>query len=156
MDFLLDPPVGVNGLSIGATANETAETLQAIGDVEVFRRTEDDTSGWVMSRASGLTLFAYLDTDRHLEAVEFASQPGIEDRVLYQGISLFDHPADDLVAQLRQATVVINSDEEPEYAFTAPNLLLAFWRSTVPEGADDPEGRFFEGVLLARPGYYDR
>jgi hypothetical protein len=51
---------------------------------------------------------------------------------------------------------VIDSDEEPGYSLTAPNLLLAFWRSAVPEGSYDPEGRYFEGVMLARPGYYDR
>jgi len=96
--------------------------------------TKDDTPGWVVARASGLALFAYLDTDRHLEAIEFGAQPGAEDRAIYQAISLFDQPADALVAQLRQATVVINSDEEPDYPFTAPNLLLAFWRSTLPEG----------------------
>jgi hypothetical protein len=31
---------------------------------------------------------------------------------------------------------------------------MAFWRPTVPESPDDPDGRFFESVLIAAPGYY--
>lgn len=154
VDFLLDPPVGVNGVVIGATSQQTATVLRRIGGVDTFRRTEADSPGWVATRASGLALFAYMDNEGNLEAVEFGSRPGTADRVLYQGISVFDQPADALIAYLRRATRVLDSDDEPGYLFTAPDLLLAFWRSAIPEDSEDPEGRFFESVLLARPGYY--
>jgi hypothetical protein len=33
---------------------------------------------------------------------------------------------------------------------------LALWRPVTPESPDDQEGRFFESVLIARPGYCDQ
>jgi hypothetical protein len=36
---------------------------------------------------------------------------------------------------------------------TAPRLLLAWWRSVVPE-SDDEDGWYFESVLVARPGFH--
>ncbi len=154
MDFLLDPPFGVNGVVLGARSEQTAAALREIGDVDTFRRTEADSPGWVATRDSGLALFAYIDAEGNLEAVEFGAEPGIADRVFYQGLSVFDHPADAVISRLRRETPVIDSREEPGHSFTAPNLLLAFWRSAVPDGPEDPEGRYFESVLLARPGYY--
>jgi hypothetical protein len=66
---------------------------------------------------------------------------------------VFTTPAADLVAELRRRTTV--REEEDGHSFTAPELLLAFWRPTTPETPDDEDGRFFESVLLARPGYDD-
>jgi len=37
---------------------------------------------------------------------------------------------------------------------TAPDLLLALWRAVVPEDDNDSDGRYFESVLAAMPGYY--
>lgn len=37
---------------------------------------------------------------------------------------------------------------------TAPDLRLALWRAVIPEGSADEDGRYFESVLVARPGYY--
>lgn len=76
------------------------------------------------------------------------------DAVTYDGLDVFTTPAAQLVSQLRRHTTILA--EEDAHAFTAPDLLLSFWRSTTPESPDDDEGRFFESVLLARPGYYDQ
>ena len=44
--------------------------------------------------------------------------------------------------------------DEDGRSVTAPDLLLALWRSVVPESDGDPDGRYFESVLMAGPGYY--
>ncbi len=63
-----------------------------------------------------------------------------------------DTPAVALVKSLREHTA-LDVDEDGHSA-TAPDLLLALWRSVVPEGDDDQDGRYFESVLIARPGYH--
>ena len=70
------------------------------------------------------------------------------------GLSVFVSfdAADAVVEALREHTTI--QVEEDGHSFTAPDLLLALWRSVVPEDDDDPEGRHFESVLVARPGYY--
>ena len=74
--------------------------------------------------------------------------------MVYRDISLFDEPVHEVLRRLRQTTEVVDSDDEPGYSFTAPSLLMALWRPTIPEAPDDPDGRYIESVLIARPGYY--
>jgi hypothetical protein len=58
----------------------------------------------------------------------------------------FTTPAEDLVAALRQRVTVVEDEDGSSYV--APDLLLSLWRP-------DAEDGHFEGVLVARPGYYD-
>ena len=53
---------------------------------------------------------------------------------------------------LREHAAIESAEEE--HSVTAPDLLLALRRSVVPENHDDPKCRYFESVLVARPGYY--
>jgi len=62
--------------------------------------------------------------------------------------------SDGRVATVAAPTDVVDSYDEPGYSFTAPSLLMALWRPTIPEAPGDPDGRYFEGVLIAPPGYY--
>lgn len=71
----------------------------------------------------------------------------------YDGLNIFQTPAAELVDALALKTEVL--EEENGHSFTAPNLLIALWRPTLPEGPDDDDGKYFEAVLIAKPGYYD-
>ena len=72
--------------------------------------------------------------------------------VLFRGVDIFGTPADTLVERLREVTSI--DVEEDGHSVTAPGLLLALWRSVVPDDDNDPDGRYFESVLIAKPGYY--
>jgi hypothetical protein len=54
---------------------------------------------------------------------------------------------------LRRTTTVLDKDDG--CSFTAPDLLLALWRPFAPYEPDDEDGRYFQSVLVAEPGYYD-
>jgi hypothetical protein len=86
-----------------------------------------------------------------VEAIELGWPQG-SDVVLFRGIDIFGTPADTLVERLREVTSI--EVEEGGHSATAPDLLLALWRSVVPESDNDPDGRYFESVLVLRPGYY--
>jgi hypothetical protein len=95
--------------------------------------------------------FRLLRCGRCGEAVEFG-RPRSRDVVTFGGIDIFGTPADALVMKLREITSV--DVDEDGHSATAPALLLWLWRSVVPENDDDQDGRYFDSVLVARPGYY--
>ena len=155
MIIMLHPPDVAGPLRIGATGQDAVDTLRQLGAPLVLCRSTGSRPGWGVHRPSGLFIGVYFDAHDHVEAIEFA-RPGDNagDAVTYNELDVFTTPAADLVTQLRRRTTV--HEEEDGHAFTAPDLLLALWRPTTPETPDDEDGRFFESVLLARPGYYDQ
>jgi hypothetical protein len=156
MIITLIPPDVAGPLRIGATGQDAVDTLRQLGVPLVLCRTADSRPGWGVHRPSGLFIGVYFDTHDHVEAIEFGRpRDNTGDAVTYNELDVFATPAVDLVMQLRHHTIV--HEEEDGHAFTAPDLLLALWRPTTPETPDDDEdGRYFESVMLARPGYYDQ
>jgi hypothetical protein len=149
--FELRPPRGAGPLRVGAAGHDTVEILKQLGVPQVLCRTSGSGPAWGVHRQSGLFICTYFDADDCLEAIEFGRPDSKDDAVTYDGHDVFTTPAADIVAQLRQVTTV--HEEENGHAFTAPCLLLSLWRPVTPDSPDDQEGRFFESVLVARPGY---
>jgi hypothetical protein len=155
MIIVLRPPGAAGALRVGASVRDTVDILRQLGDPQAFHKTPDSRPAWAVHRPSGLFVSAFFDVDGRVEAIEFGRPDDhTDDAVTYNGLDVFATPAADLVMQLRRHTTV--HEEENGHTFTAPRLLLAFWRPTTPEAPDDEDGRFFESVLLARPGYYDQ
>ncbi|MEV6270895.1 hypothetical protein AB0L64_27280 [Kribbella sp. NPDC051936] len=150
----LHPPRSVGPLELAATGHEIVATMRHFGGPEVLCRAAGDRAGWCVMHPSGLFLSAYFDADDRAEAIELGrpTDPGVT--VTYGGLDIFRTPATDLVEALRRTTRVL--EEENGHSYTAPDLLLALWRPTTPEGRDDAEGNYFESVLIAEPGYYDK
>jgi hypothetical protein len=150
--FELHPPEAAGPLLIGATGNHTVEVLGQLGAPHVLCKTGGGRPGWAVHRPSGLFISTYFDADDRLEAIEFGRPDGKDDAVTYDGRDVFTTPLADLVAHLRRHTTVYQT--ENGHAFTAPVLLLSFWRPTLPDSPDYKEGRFPESALVARPGYH--
>lgn len=153
MDVELRPPTGVVGILIGSTRADAHDQCSRLGSPADFRRGGEESPSLTVRRSSGLSLFVYFDTDDLVNAIEVGRPDGNEDAVLYKGLDVFNTSAEDLIERLTGDHVV--EVEEQGRAVTVPDLLLALWRPVLPEGPDDPEGRYFESVLLAKPGYYD-
>jgi hypothetical protein len=153
MIVTLRPPNAAGPLFIGATGQDTVDILRQLGDPQVLCRTPGSRPAWAVDRPSGLFIRVNFDAYDRVEAIELGRPHGTADAVSYNGLDVFTVPASDLITELRRRTTI--DEEENGHAFTAPALLLSFWRSTTPETPDDEDGRFFESVLLARPGYYD-
>lgn len=149
----LRPPEGVTGVALGATRVEAQEQCARLGDPEEFRRGGEGPVSLVVPRPSGLSLFVYFDGDDRVDAIEIGRPDGDEDSVHLGGLDVFTTPAEDLVEPLRGEHRV--DVEDGGRSIVLPDLLIALWRRFLPEGPTDPEGRFFESVLVAAPGYYD-
>ncbi|HEX6393441.1 MAG TPA: hypothetical protein VFZ97_08365 [Acidimicrobiales bacterium] len=153
MQFVLEPPNGVLDIRLGVTLSAVAEVLWRYGDIEEFQRTPEAPPGWV-ARGDGVTIFVYSDSAGMADAIEFARPTDpTTDQVTFGGVNLFAEPADTVVELLTRAGVRLHA-EEGGRAYTAPDLLISFWRDGGPEG---PDGLpvYWESVLVARPGYYD-
>ena len=153
MKLELLPPTGVAAVVIGSPREAARDQCARLGEPEEFRRGGEGTPSLVVRRSSGLALFVLFDSDDRVEAIEIGRPETDEDVVLHAGRDVFATPADELVEVLGQDNV-IEVDEQGR-AVTLPDLLVALWRPTVPEGPEDGEGRHFESVLVAKPGYYD-
>ncbi|MEV0129787.1 hypothetical protein AB0H83_15180 [Dactylosporangium sp. NPDC050688] len=154
MIIVLRPPDLAGPLRIGATGQDTVDTLRQLGTPLVLCRATGSRPGWGVDRPSGLFIGVYFDAHDRVEAIELG-RPGDNtgDAVTYNELDVFTTPAADLVTQLRRRTTV--HEEHDGHVFTAPDLLLTFRRPTTLETPDDEDGRFFASVLLARPGYHD-
>lgn len=155
MDFELEPPHGAGPFRIGDTAETATDAARHLGELVVLCRTADSRPGWAVRRPSGLSIFIYFDSTGRLDAVEFGADRATAERVTYGGVPIFDTHAEEVVRQLRRSTPVAESADEPGHSFTATELGLGLWRGTVPESPEDPDGQYFESVLVARPGYWD-
>ncbi len=151
MSIELQPPTEAAGIRIGATREEAHRQCLAHGEPTPFRRASEVNASLVVHRPSGLSIFVYFDVADGVEAIDFG-RPRSRDVVSFRGIDIFDTPADELLMKLGEHTS-IEVDEDGR-SLTAPDLLLALWRPVVPESDGDPDGRYFESVLMAGPGYY--
>ena len=152
MGIVLEPPNGAAGIHIGATRAEAEEQLGAHGDPRTFQRGDEANLSLTAHTASSLSVFVYFDDADVVDAIEFGRSDG-GDAVVFEDIDVFGIPADSVIEELARRTAV--EVEEDGCSVTAPDLLLALWRPMVHESAEDEDGRYFESVLVARPGYYN-
>jgi hypothetical protein len=153
MDIHLRPPTEAAGIRIGSTRAEARRHCLALGKPSEFRRSDEASPALVLERPSGLMIFVYFGREDSVEAIKFGRARSDEDVVSYRGFDIFGTPANELIQRLSEHDRTEVSDGGR--SVTAPELLLALWRAVVPEHPADDEGRYFESVLVARPGYYD-
>lgn len=152
MGIVLAPPTGAAGVCIGAGRAEAARQAAVHGDPETFRRGDETIASLIVRGTSGPTIFVYFDDSDVVNAVELA-RPDDGESVTFHDIDVFGTPADEIIQALVRHTEV--EVTEGGRSVTAPSLFLALWRATVPQSAEDEEGRYFESVLVASPGYND-
>ena len=99
---------------------------------------------------SELSISLDFDSRGVVRAVELFRPEG-DVQVVFQGISVFEEPADAVIARLGESHRLETEDEGLNV--TAPDVFLGFWRSGLPTGPDDESGRYFDSVLVAAPGY---
>jgi hypothetical protein len=152
MGIVLEPPTGAAGVLIGSTRAEATRQCAAFGDPQPFRRHDEANPSLSVRHPAELSVFVYFDDADVVNAVEL-SRPDHGEIVAFGDIDVFGAPAEDVVDRLRRITPIEVTDGGR--SATAAGLLLALWRPTLPESAEDDEGRHFQSVLVARPGYYD-
>lgn len=155
MDIILNPPVGVTQpdsaaqLLVGMPFDQAMQAARAIpGFIEPSG--SGGEQGFI-SYESEMSISIGVDRNQNVESIEIY-RPMSDFTVTYQGVNIFESAAEDVIQTLSARTVVEVEDDGLQA--TAPELLMAFSRDTLPDGPDDEDGRYFESVLIAAPGYY--
>lgn len=153
MNIHLRPPTEGAGIPLGSTRSDALRHCLEHGKPSEFRRNGETRASLVLKRASGLSIFVYFDPEDFVEAIEFGRPRSGEDVISYRDVDIFGTEADELIQRLSEYDRIEVSEQGR--SVTAPDVLLALWRPVLPEHPEDEDGRYFESVLIARPGYYD-
>lgn len=151
MELTVDPPRGVGPLLIGMPFEDAERTLRSLPGYVAPAPGESRNAGFAHYE-SEMSITVEADRSGAVKAVE-VYRPQRDDTLVYQGISLLSEPAIDVIRRL--AGVAEIDVEDDGLRVLAPDLLLSLWRATLPEGPHDEDGKYFESVLVAAPGYYD-
>jgi hypothetical protein len=151
MEFVLYPPHGVGPLRLGMTIDEARVALATLGPLASTAHGE-----LALNLPSGLGFslgFGVGPTKDRVNAIE-VYRPTDSDVVRFRDVDVFGLPATEVVGRLgRHVDLTANEDDD---GFTAREVYLALWRPfAADDDPDEPQGHFFQSVLLARPGYDD-
>ncbi|WP_421741015.1 hypothetical protein [Cellulomonas sp.] len=149
-EFVLNPPTSAGVIEIGMPIEDAERRLRL---VEGFVPPEPGTRrdrGFAYYE-SGFSITAAPDDSGRVSYVEFSKAFGVV-AVLYDGISIFDEPTEEIIRLLATRTRVTIED----FGFTvvAPDLLLSLGRNSLPSFVGDPGGGHFDSVLMSAPGLY--
>jgi hypothetical protein len=151
MEFVLDPPHGVDPLRLGMTTDEARAALERLG-----RPTPTAHGELALHLPSGLGFsvgFGVGPTGGRVNSIE-VWRPHERDVVLYRDVDVFGLPALEVVERLRAHVALVPNEDDD--GFTARELCLALWRPFAEDrDPDEEQGYHFQSALVARPGYYD-
>lgn len=149
MRLELDPPRGVGDVQIGMSVDAAERVLKELPGFVPPAPGERRNKGFA-HYSSELSISLDFDSLGVVRAVEvFRPERGVQ--VLFHGISVFEVPADDVIARLADSYRL--EIEDDGLNVTAPEVFIGFWRNVLPMGPDDENGRYFDSVLVAAPGY---
>lgn len=149
MQLDLLPPTSVGPVQIGAPLAEAESALASIDGYVAPDPLRPRRRGFA-TFASGLSIALHSDGVGNVKAIEVYRSD--DDTVRFDGIDLFRTPADEIIALLESRTPV--QLEEEGRTVIAPDLPMSLWRGTLPDFPGDEDGRYFESVLIASPGYF--
>jgi hypothetical protein len=142
--FDIVPHRGIGPITFGMTRDEVRDIL---GPPE---HTQDERD-WFL-KGFGVDF----DDTAVVEFIELANSP--EFVGLYRGKSLHEMDADDAVAFVALDSPFDQDLPDLGHSYVFPELQLSLWRPTVPapgQSPDDPDGRRFHAVGVARVGYFE-
>lgn len=151
VDLILDPPRGAGPIEIGMPFEQAEQALRAIAGFTPPKVGERVLPGFAHYE-SEMSIAVDQDRSGNVRSIE-VYRPGRDINVLYRDISIFGFTAADVIRRLSELARL--EIEDDGLRVLAPELLLSLWRDVLPEGPDDVNGKYFEAVLIATPGYYD-
>ena len=144
IEFAIEPLIGIGPIRLGSSR---AEVHAIFGDPV---KHPSDTREMYLDG-----FFVEYDETGRVEFIELARSD--QYRATFLGIALHDVPAEHAIALVSNLDPRNSDDPKPGHSYTFLRLQLSLWRGTVPElgqSADNPDGRYFEAVAVARVGYF--
>jgi hypothetical protein len=149
-DFTLQPLVGVGSVRFGMSRDEVRRVM--LEPVRSFRKTPKSRHETDAIFQNAFQIF-YGGDQPTVEFIELSG--GLAVRAFYRELDVFGTPADEVVAFISRDAAFDAKEREIPYSYIFPGLQLSLWRPTIPESADDTDGRYFSTVGIGQRGYYD-
>ncbi|MCX5093836.1 hypothetical protein OOK36_34120 [Streptomyces sp. NBC_00365] len=151
MDLIIDPPRAAGPVEIGMPIGAAEQALRSISGFLPPTPGERRAPGFA-HYTSEMSIAVDATQDGRVRSIEiYRPTEGVDIRL--GEISIFGVPADEVILRLGEMASLQVEDEG--LRVVAPSLLISLWRGTLPESPEDEDGRYFESVLIAEPGYYD-
>ncbi|MEU9157312.1 hypothetical protein AB0D59_43915 [Streptomyces sp. NPDC048417] len=145
----LDPPRGFGNLQIGMSIEAAEQALRELPGFVPPAVGEVRNKGFA-HYDSQLSISLDFDPQGVVSAIElFRPDRGV--RIIFRDLSLFEEPADVVISRLSEMFQLEIEDDGLNVVI--PDVFIGLWRRTLPEISGDEDGRYFESVLIAAPGY---
>lgn len=142
--FQIQPGIGVGPVKLGMTRKAVHD---ALGKPEWLNKEREAFLGG---------FFVDFDKAGCVEFIELAESEQF--KALFEGKCLHQIPAEDAVRLVSKFDKFDESNRELGHSYIFLKLQMSLWRGTKPEqdqDEDDPDGRYFEAIGIAVPGYFE-
>lgn len=144
MEYKIEPHIGVGAVRLGTTREQVYSIL---GEPQSSHNSRETfLNGFMVD----------FDSNGIVEFIELVKSPQF--RTIFEGVCLHEILAEDAILHVSQYDSYDEKNSELGYSYFFPNLGLSLWRGTLPDDgqdANDPDGRYFETVAIARDGYWN-
>jgi hypothetical protein len=146
----IEPGVGIGPIRLGMTQAEVRAAVASRDLKGQGNRQRIPSLGLLLEYTDSDGVVAFIEADRGSGAT-------------YNGIGVFETPAEEVVAAIVQAAGLAPADFPPaRHSYLFESLRLVLWRATVPDDEQDEDdeddeeedGRLFQTVTVYAPGYY--
>lgn len=150
MQLVIEPP-HVGPIKIGMAFDDAQKKLCTIsGYIHPEPRPGFTPVGYA-HYDSGMSISISPSRGGEVKSIEvYRPDQGVN--VFFRGVSVFETPADEVVQRI--VRMVRLETQDGGLLVVAPELLLAMGRRFLPEETGGEEGKYFESILVASPGYY--
>ncbi len=147
--YLVEPLLGVGPVRLGMTREAVRQAMAV--PPQSFLKTPHSRHETDAFHQGALQVF-YTGEAPTVEYVELSG--GGELRAVFEGQSLFETPADELVTILGRTHAQHCDDDATPCDVVLPDLQMGLWRPYAAESAGEEDGRYFATVGIGVPGYY--
>lgn len=141
--FQIQPGIGVGPVKLGVTRQAVHD---ALGKPESSRNEREGFLGG---------FFVDFDESGCVEFIELANSKQF--KAFFEGKCLHQIPADEAVRLVSRFDKYDQTNPELGHSYIFLKLQMSLWRGTTPQAdqdEDDPDGRYFEAIGVAIPGYF--
>ena len=148
--YVVEPLVGIGPVRLGMSREEVKRTMP--DPPHSFLKTPHSRHETDSFHGSSFQVF-YTGESPTVEYIELSG--GAEVRALFGEQSMFETPANELIAVLADQHALETDDDSSPCDVLFPGLQMSLWRPYTPESPTEEDGRYFATLGLGVTGYFD-
>jgi hypothetical protein len=147
--YIIEPLVRVGVIRLGMTPDAVRKAMS--DEPKPFRKTAHDVHDTDAFHEGALQVF-YAGEPPTVEYIELSRVRDL--RAVVLDLSIFETPAEELVAQLGRLHDFESDDDSAPFDVIFPDLQMSLWRPHPPASSNDENARYFSTVGIGVHGYF--